>query len=330
MRDSNPAPGALAAEPVDRGRYRLGGILTYILIFPAAIGVILALLPVYQWTLQLAAAWVPLYLTGALMGGALAAWRRQWVSCAAAALLAGACIVLLAPAFAAAPNRAKADDTPNLRVLTINVWDRSSNASAVLAYIDQVKPDIIAAQEVTEAWVELLRPLEANYRAFTPPRFKAGMPALALYWRVESGEPAHRFEEGLPMLYLPITVAGRTLDFVNVHPRAPYTAGRAATHRGMMGGLVTWLNTLKHPRIVAGDLNTSIWSLLYRDFRQETGLLNTRQGYGVQGTWPSWLGPFRTTLDHILVDPTIEVAHIEVGPHVGSDHRPLLADLVVR
>jgi endonuclease/exonuclease/phosphatase (EEP) superfamily protein YafD len=306
-------------------------MLSIALILWGAAGVILTLLPVYQWTLQLAVAWIPLYLTGTLLGGALAAWRRQWTWCAAAAVVSGVCILIMAPAFATPPNRAESSETPNLRVLTINVWDRCANPAGILAYIDETDPDIVAVQEATAEWVERLRPLEAKYpRSYTPPRFRPGMPALALYWRVESGEPSHRFEEGLPMLHLPITVAGKHLDFVNAHPRAPFTADRAVTHRRMLGGLTTWLNTLENPRIVAGDLNTSIWSMLYRDFQKQTQLVNTRQGYGIQGTWPSWLGPFRTTLDHILVEAGIAVAQLQVGPHVGSDHRPLLADLVIR
>ena len=297
----------------------------------AALGIFSVLFPVYQWILQLGTAWVPMYLAYALLGGAFCAWRRRWVWCGFAALLAGAAIVLIAPIYAASTNRAAPDEKPNLRILTVNVWDRNTDASRILAFIEKTDPDIVAVQEATPEWNELLRPLETKYpHAYTPPRFKPGMPALALYWRVESGEPSNEFEQGLPILHLPITVDGHAVEFVDMHPRAPFTAERAITHKRMLTEAAPWLNTLKKPRIVAGDFNCGLWSILYRRLIAQTGLVNTRQGFGVLGTWPSWLGPFRTTLDHVLVDEQIHVAHIEVGPHVGSDHRPLLVDLAVR
>ena len=81
--------------------------------------------------------------------------------------------------------------------------------------------------------------------------------------------------------------------------------------------------------IVAGDLNTGLWSPLYRRLMAHSALMEVRQGFGVLGTWPSFFGPWRTALDHILVSSGIEVIRTWVGPGIGSDHRPLLADLYV-
>jgi hypothetical protein len=36
---------------------------------------------------------------------------------------------------------------------------------------------------------------------------------------------------------------------------------------------------------------------------------------------------FGAPVDHILVSRNIEVKHFEVGPDIGSDHLPLIADL---
>ena len=45
-------------------------------------------------------------------------------------------------------------------------------------------------------------------------------------------------------------------------------------------------------------------------------------------TWPSW-GP-HSQIDHIWIDEHLEAIDGSVGPHAGSDHRPIRASLRVR
>jgi len=83
------------------------------------------------------------------------------------------------------------------------------------------------------------------------------------------------------------------------------------------------------PVILIGDLNGTPWSPYFRDFLRASGLRNTSQGRGVQGSWPAGLPAGRIPLDHCLVSPEIRVIDRQVGPQVGSDHLPLLVDLEV-
>jgi endonuclease/exonuclease/phosphatase (EEP) superfamily protein YafD len=34
-------------------------------------------------------------------------------------------------------------------------------------------------------------------------------------------------------------------------------------------------------------------------------------------------------IDHCLISPDIKVVNIRTGPNVGSDHRPLITDLII-
>jgi endonuclease/exonuclease/phosphatase (EEP) superfamily protein YafD len=47
-------------------------------------------------------------------------------------------------------------------------------------------------------------------------------------------------------------------------------------------------------------------------------------------TWLAGFWPLALRIDHILVSPGLCVEHAEVGPSIGSDHRPVLARLRVR
>lgn len=74
----------------------------------------------------------------------------------------------------------------------------------------------------------------------------------------------------------------------------------------------------------------------------KTGLKNSRQGFGLLPTWPiktnyppyakipSFLtGLLSIPIDHCLISPDIKVAKTRTGPNVGSDHRPLITDLLI-
>ena len=81
--------------------------------------------------------------------------------------------------------------------------------------------------------------------------------------------------------------------------------------------------------IVAGDFNATPWSPHFRDLLATTGLRDAGSGRGWLPTWPTWLGPAGIPIDHVLVKGPVTVAGLSLGPDVGSDYRPLVADLRV-
>lgn len=81
--------------------------------------------------------------------------------------------------------------------------------------------------------------------------------------------------------------------------------------------------------IIAGDLNTTMWSPYYKRLARDSGLANARKGFGILATWPSFYPFLRIPIDHYLVSPEVRVVDLRMGPKFGSDHRPLVADLFV-
>ncbi|MFA7237966.1 MAG: hypothetical protein WC058_13970, partial [Phycisphaeraceae bacterium] len=56
-------------------------------------------------------------------------------------------------------------------------------------------------------------------------------------------------------------------------------------------------------------------------------LLNARQGFGIQASWPDNLRPLRIPIDHCLLRGLMDVLDCRVLRSVGSDHLPLRVDL---
>jgi endonuclease/exonuclease/phosphatase (EEP) superfamily protein YafD len=80
------------------------------------------------------------------------------------------------------------------------------------------------------------------------------------------------------------------------------------------------------PLLVAGDFNLPVESRIYRE--SWGGFINafSRSGRGFGFTrFNGWI---RVRIDHVLAGPGWRVDRAWVGPDVGSDHRPVVADLV--
>jgi vancomycin resistance protein VanJ len=82
------------------------------------------------------------------------------------------------------------------------------------------------------------------------------------------------------------------------------------------------------PVLVAGDFNTTVESRIFQTHWSD-GLEDafSRVGRGLGMT--KYNGWIRVRIDHVLAGPQWYVRRTEIGYDVGSDHRPLIVDLVL-
>ncbi|MCP4041173.1 MAG: hypothetical protein GY731_04335 [Gammaproteobacteria bacterium] len=78
-------------------------------------------------------------------------------------------------------------------------------------------------------------------------------------------------------------------------------------------------------RILAGDLNTTVWSYWFRKLVELSGLRDAQFGQGYLGTWPAfgvpaWLG---IPIDQTLISKNIRTGTRVAGPSFDSDHRSI-------
>ena len=75
-----------------------------------------------------------------------------------------------------------------------------------------------------------------------------------------------------------------------------------------------------------------MWSPFYRSMMETSGLRNARQGRGILPTHSIVTPRFAALsapLDHCLVTPDIQVKDFKLGPAIGSDHLPIIAELLI-
>jgi endonuclease/exonuclease/phosphatase (EEP) superfamily protein YafD len=84
-------------------------------------------------------------------------------------------------------------------------------------------------------------------------------------------------------------------------------------------------------RVLAGDFNATVDHAALRGVIAR-GYVDAARAVGHAGawTWRPLRAPFpRLTLDHLLVDPRLGVAAVTFAAVRGSDHRALVAELVL-
>jgi endonuclease/exonuclease/phosphatase (EEP) superfamily protein YafD len=247
---------------------------------------------------------------------------------AAAAVSALACVVLVsavAPRAFGGPSDAQG---PRLRVLTANLYVGGAEPAAVVAMARDA--DVVSLQEVGA------RALAAIDRA--------GMRRVMPHRVVALGRTTHgtALYSRTPLRRLPspdgtwnawamasTEVAGRKIELAAVHVAAPFDGVRTRA----------WTSDyrkLPHAapegtvRILAGDFNATLDHAAlrrligtgYRDAADEVGA-------GLRPTFPVGHLVPPITLDHVLVDRRIGVRGVDISRVRRSDHRALLATLVL-
>ena len=62
---------------------------------------------------------------------------------------------------------------------------------------------------------------------------------------------------------------------------------------------------------------------------KRTKLVDSQKGFGPQSSWPTELPYLGIPIDHIVTSPNITTIRRKIGGHIGSDHRPVIADLMI-
>ena len=110
--------------------------------------------------------------------------------------------------------------------------------------------------------------------------------------------------------------------------RAAVTAGiqSSGTPQEPMTQLPTDF-TQPEATILLGDLNLTPYAPAFARLVAESGLRDAFAGEAWRPTWQAGFWPLALPIDHVLVPRRGCITGHEIGPDVGSDHRPLQVTL---
>lgn len=224
------------------------------------------------------------------------------------------------------------DDGSNLTLLTANVLSENTNRDGLISYLEQRKPDIVLIQEISPAWMEALRPLSEELYPYSLFEARFDNFGMAVLSRVPVGslKLIDPLEFEIPIMEAVLEIGGHRVSILNYHPLPPVSRDYITKRNRQLDYIGEYAAYQDGLVIVAGDLNVTPWSPIYKDAIERSGLVNARQGFGVLPTWPSLGALFPVVpIDHCLVSPDIAVTQVELAPEWGSDHRALWVEMFV-
>jgi vancomycin resistance protein VanJ len=252
-----------------------------------------------------------------------------------------------------------ADDRPRIRLMTWNVKSfqarqRPDGFVALQLEVERHAPDIVVLQDGAEP---------SPQRGFGQPiatmlgdrhRYAHGQFQIASRFPLRDCAPDTTADGQFGGVWVRciVSIDGTDIDLYNVHLHTP-RQGLDATRRDLLHGedggvedfernvavrlaqardLARVLRAGRRPVIVAGDLNAPESSLVVRTLL-DVGLRDAHSSAGT-GFGYTYGHSFRwgfsfLRIDHVLVGPGIGVASSAIGGLHASEHRPVIAELVV-
>ena len=233
------------------------------------------------------------------------------------------------------------DDARDIRIASLNAEGGRPLTMALTDMMVRWRADVLAIQECGPGIVQAFQFLEewhadatgtlclvSRYpitRVDTMPReaFEvAGGSAVVVTYQLETEpEPIH-----LTNIHLQTPRAG--LEKIRAGDLAegiPTLEGKSTLREIEQRRAAQWTEQFPHPRVVVGDFNSPPESPIYR--HAWGGWTNAFSVAGRGFGYTRMNGWIRARIDHILTDDSWTAVRAWVGPDVGSDHRPMLAEV---
>ena len=241
-----------------------------------------------------------------------------------------------------------------VKIISINIERMFLGDKRLAAFLETEQPDILVIQEAMwtlqeRRWIRLERPVGGMGENGFPAMVNVGAADnLVVYSRFPALEESSRIvlgdlHEGASVIHdadrellqLTLDMGERTLNLLAVHPDSPRNHLRWLNKRRYFEEADTIISGMQdtgdHPLLVIGDWNSAPWSARFQQTLSANGL---KTAY--PGGWPRttrfffnhrlhWL--LGSPVDQFAVSDDIRIIDVSTGPHIGSDHLPLIVEL---
>lgn len=304
-------------------------VLAWVVVAPWALWALVRVFGLERGFLLVAlVAYTPFAVSASMLATGGAALLRRWAPAAIGALATGALLFAVVPR--ALPNGdPQIDDPVGLRMMTANIHKSKVDPDLIAELVRREQIDLLSLQELTvEGAVGLARSGVARELPFRVLSLRGDAYGSGIYSRYPllSREPPDTIRQAEGILRLP----GTSVEVFCVHPYPPTGSSTVDLWRRSVRDLPP-AEPHGRLRVLAGDFNATLDHDVLRDLI-DSGYRDAgdAEGKGLLFTWPNDRSfPALVAIDHILADRRIAIDDFEVHDLPGSDHRAVIASLLL-
>ena len=247
-----------------------------------------------------------------------------------AAAIAGALVGAIPIVTYMGVQTARADSSSaKFRVITFNTWFRNHDYASIGRFLEQMQADVVVLEERDrDDGAQRI----AAYLTSYPHTFLQRQPHGAVVysrWPITSAELLPLTTgPGVTASRVTIDWNGRPVTVLGAHLHWPLGPKNARMRNAELAGIASFAAARTEPVIVVGDFNVAPWSYHFRTTIERSGLTDCAAGHGLAPSWPSQFPPVGIRIDHCWASRHWSSSDVRLGPSHGSDHLPLIADLV--
>ena len=222
----------------------------------------------------------------------------------------------------------KSQSYNKIRLMTFNVSHKNQfkDFEKFLEMILLEKPDIIQFQELTPQAQDKLKSL----KPFFPYNTGINKTIHNMDSIIFSKYPLknNRMKNNHALI-TNLVLDDKELTIIGIHLYGPMLPTEFNLAIEGMRSLKSLVGNINQNLILMGDLNMTATSKRFTNFLKETNLYTYTSYKHPTFTWPTFIPSyFGIQIDHVLFSKNFKVIKKKTTNHFGSDHRPLIVDLV--
>ncbi|PCJ98641.1 MAG: hypothetical protein COA45_07960 [Zetaproteobacteria bacterium] len=223
-----------------------------------------------------------------------------------------------------------------LKIVHYNRHYNLNDHRIMTEWLIKENPDIFVIQETGETHSKAIESLRGlyPYQIHEPSKGAFGF-VLASKYEILSSETHQNKQYAINNISVHAQIKLSDNNIISIyasHPPPPVSALLQEQRNETLKTIAKEIQQNQTRNIIfIGDWNITPYSPYFKAFLKETGLKNQQHSFYTPPTWPSTfpLPIFQIPIDHILHKGDLHLINKRNGPHMGSDHFPIIAEFIL-